>query len=148
VIGDRILSAQPCRVLVVDDLEDNRAVLTRSLVRRGFLPIEAVDGPSAIELIKAESFDLVLLDIVMPGMDGMDVLSWIRTRYAAETLPVMMVTALSERRYMEQAVALGANDYITKPIDLPVAFARIERILKLRVQETHRTRSAISALIA
>ena len=79
------------RLLIVDDIGDNRSILTRRFERRGFEVVEADSGFTAIELISRESFDLVLLDVMMPGIDGIETLKRIRGQQAA--LPVIMVTA-------------------------------------------------------
>ena len=81
------------RLLIVDDVSDNRTLLTRRFERRGFEVVEADSGFTAIELIDKEPFDLVLLDVMMPGIDGMETLKRIRSRKSASALPVIMVTA-------------------------------------------------------
>jgi diguanylate cyclase (GGDEF)-like protein len=118
--------ATPVRLLVVDDSEDNRVLLNRRLTKRGFEVVEADSGLAALELISEQSFDLVLLDIMMPGIDGIEVLKRIRATQSPDRLPVLMVTAKACNTDMVQALEFGANDYITKPIDFPIAFARIK----------------------
>jgi len=113
------------RLLIVDDISDNRAILTRRFERRGFEVVEADSGFAAIELIEREPFDLVLLDVMMPGIDGIETLKRIRGLKSASALPVIMVTAKSESDNIVGALELGANDYVTKPVDFAVALARI-----------------------
>ena len=113
------------RLLIVDDISDNRAILTRRFQRRGFEVVEADSGFAAIELINRESFDLVLLDVMMPGIDGIETLKRIRSQQSASALPVIMVTAKSESNNIVDALELGANDYVTKPVDFAVALARV-----------------------
>jgi diguanylate cyclase (GGDEF)-like protein len=113
------------RLLVVDDIGDNRIILTRRFERRGFEVVEADSGLAAIELIDREPFDLVLLDVMMPGIDGIETLKRIRSRKSASALPVIMVTAKSESDNIVDALELGANDYVTKPVDFAVALARV-----------------------
>jgi diguanylate cyclase (GGDEF)-like protein len=113
------------RILIVDDISDNRAVLTRRFQRRGFDVVEAESGFAAIELIASEPFDLVLLDVMMPGIDGIETLKRIRSERSASALPVIMVTAKSESENIVDALELGANDYVTKPVDFAVALARV-----------------------
>ena len=113
------------RLLIVDDISDNRTILTRRFQRRGFEVVEADSGYVAIELIGRESFDLVLLDVMMPGIDGIETLKRIRSQKSASALPVIMVTAKSESENVVDALELGANDYVTKPVDFAVAFARV-----------------------
>lgn len=114
------------RLLVVDDIAQNRAILKRLFGLRGFDVVEVADGPSALELVARESFDAILLDIVMPGMNGFEVLKKIRESYSASVLPVIMVTAKVEAEDVALALELGANDYITKPIDVRIATARVQ----------------------
>jgi diguanylate cyclase (GGDEF)-like protein len=113
------------RLLIVDDISDNRTILTRRFQRRGFDVVEADNGLTAIELIDRESFDLVLLDVMMPGIDGIETLKRIRAQKSASALPVIMVTAKSESDNIVDALELGANDYVTKPVDFAVALARV-----------------------
>ena len=123
-IADGNTSVRP-RLLIVDDISDNRAILTRRFQRRGFDVVEAECGLTAIELIDKESFDLVLLDVMMPGMDGIETLKRIRSQNSASVLPVIMVTAKSESGNIVDALELGASDYVTKPVDFAVALARV-----------------------
>jgi diguanylate cyclase (GGDEF)-like protein len=113
------------RLLIVDDVSDNRTLLTRRFERRGFEVVEADSGFAAIELIDKELFDLVLLDVMMPGIDGIETLKRIRGRKSASALPVIMVTAKTGSNDIVEALELGANDYVTKPVDFAVAFARV-----------------------
>ncbi len=122
--ADDNTSVRP-RLLIVDDISDNRTILTRRFQRRGFDVVEAECGLTAIELIDKESFDLVLLDVMMPGMDGIETLKRIRSQNSASELPVIMVTAKSESTNIVDALELGANDYVTKPVDFAVALARV-----------------------
>ncbi|MGA2292326.1 putative bifunctional diguanylate cyclase/phosphodiesterase [Bradyrhizobium sp.] len=113
------------RLLIVDDIADNRTILTRRFERHGFDVVEADNGLTAIELIDREPFDLVLLDVMMPGIDGIETLKRIRSRKSASALPIIMVTAKSESDNIVEALELGANDYVTKPVDFAVALARV-----------------------
>src|SRR6202167_3959339 len=113
------------RILIVDDISDNRTILTRRFQRRGFDVLEADNGLTAIELIAQGPFDLVLLDVMMPGIDGIETLKRIRDQRSPSALPVIMVTAKSESTNIVDALELGANDYVTKPVDFAVALARV-----------------------
>src|ERR1700721_64855 len=113
------------RILIVDDISDNRTILTRRFQRRGFDVVEADNGLTRIELIDKEPFDLVLLDVMMPGIDGIETLKRIRDQRSPSALPVIMVTAKSESTNIVDALELGANDYVTKPVDFAVALARV-----------------------
>ncbi|MCX7899119.1 MAG: diguanylate cyclase, partial [Methylocystis sp.] len=124
--------AASARLLIVDDLADNRAVLRRRLQRRGFEVVEADCGREALRLIGEQSFDVVLLDIMMPDLDGRDVLRLIRQDHSESLLPVIMVSAKSQSEDVIEALKIGANDYVTKPVDFAVALARINRQIERR----------------
>src|SRR5579862_7598303 len=126
--------AQP-RLLIVDDISDNRSILKRRFERRGFDVTEAESGLVAIDLIEKTPFDLVLLDVMMPGIDGMETLKRIRSRKSASALPVIMVTAKSESDNIVDALEQGANDYVTKPVDFAVALARVNTQISRRRAE-------------
>src|SRR6201994_1561897 len=121
---DRQHDARP-RLLIVDDISDNRSILKRRFERRGFDVAEAESGLVAIEIIESSSFDVVLLDVMMPGIDGLETLRRIRAQKSASALPVIMVTAKAESVNVVDALELGANDYVTKPVDFAVALARV-----------------------
>jgi len=113
-------------LLVVDDNEANRDVLSRRLRQRGYAVSVAADGASALSMLAESAFDLILLDVEMPGMSGLDVLAQVRARRSPTELPVIMVTARTTGDGVADALGQGANDYVTKPIDSQVAVARIE----------------------
>jgi diguanylate cyclase (GGDEF)-like protein len=124
------------RLLIVDDVRDNRVLLRRRFERREFDVVEAESGLAALELIDKDSFDLVLLDIMMPGIDGIETLKRIRKQKSASLLPVIMVTGKTASDNMVEALQLGANDYVTKPVDFAVALARVEaQINRKRAEE-------------
>jgi len=113
------------RILIVDDVQDNRAILGRRFERRGYGIAEAESGSGALEMIEREAFDVVLLDVMMPDMNGLEVLRRIRQNHTASELPVIMVTGKTESQDIVQALTEGANDYITKPVDFAVANLRV-----------------------
>jgi len=122
-------------LLVVDDDESNRDLLSRRLERKGYRVQTAAGGAEALALIYRGSFDLILLDVEMPEMSGLEVLSQIRKIYSSLRLPVIMVTGRSDSEDVVKSLSLGANDYITKPVDFPVAVARISTHLSLKWTE-------------
>ena len=119
-------------VLVVDDNEMNRDMLARRLQRKGYGVAVAHDGDLALELIRDHRFDLVLLDVMMPGLNGLEVLKILREAHTATDLPIIMATARGESEDIVKALALGANDYVTKPLDFPVVLARVQTHLALK----------------
>jgi sigma-B regulation protein RsbU (phosphoserine phosphatase) len=112
-------------VLVVDDTEVNRDLAARLLRRAGFTVDTAADGARALERIANQSYDAVLLDVMMPGIDGLEVLRTLRTTHLPTDLPVVMATARDSSDDVVEALELGANDYVPKPLDLPVLLARL-----------------------
>ena len=119
-------------ILVVDDNEDNRDMLSRRLNRRGYESVVVESGEEALDYIQThQDVALVLLDIMMPGIDGIETLKRIRKNYSRNQLPVLMVTAKAQSDDMIKAFELGANDYITKPIDFAVTLARVETQLSI-----------------
>lgn len=113
------------RLLIVDDVRENREILRRRFERHGFRATEAAGGIEALDLIEREAFDLVLLDMMMPDVDGLEVLARIRSKYEPGFLPVIMVTAKSQSEDIVDALNRGANDYITKPVEFSIALARV-----------------------
>lgn len=122
-------------LLVVDDNPDNREVLGRRLERKGFQVLMAEDGKKALELLDNHPVDLILLDIMMPEISGLDVLRTVRYNKAAHVLPIIMVSAVGESDMVVEALNLGANDYVTKPIDFAVTLARVEAQLTRRREQ-------------
>jgi diguanylate cyclase (GGDEF)-like protein/PAS domain S-box-containing protein len=120
------MNPRPCRVLIVDDNEMNRDMLSRRLERKGYVVQEAENARCLVERIRKDPVDVVLLDVEMPEISGLDALQALRAHYAPIELPVIMVTAKDRSEDIVAALDLGANDYVTKPIDFPVAFARIQ----------------------
>jgi diguanylate cyclase (GGDEF)-like protein/PAS domain S-box-containing protein len=128
-------------VLVVDDERTNREILSRMLVRSGYDVLTSDNGESALERIEEQLPDLILLDVNMPGISGFDVLKSIRSRYRDTELPVIMVTADTERDSVVNAFRAGANDYITKPLDQQITIARVSLQMRLRGAQNELKRS-------
>jgi adenylate cyclase len=118
-------AAEGGRILVVDDNEINRDVLSRRLVRQGYTPACAQNGREALERLRAEPFDLVLLDILMPEMDGYQVLDHLKRDPALRHLPVIMISALDEIDSVVRCIEIGAEDYLPKPFNPVLLRARI-----------------------
>ncbi|MDQ3083007.1 MAG: protein kinase, partial [Gemmatimonadota bacterium] len=113
------------RILVVDDVEDNRAVLTRHLKRQGYEVDPAVDGLQALEMAARGAYDLILLDVRMPGIDGYEVLERIKTEPALRDIPVVMISAADELTIIAACIEAGAEDFLSKPFDPVILRARI-----------------------
>lgn len=127
-------------LLVVDDNEMNRDMLSRRLARKGHTVDVAEDGHRALEMVAESDYDVVLLDIMMPGIDGYQVLEKLREDHDSGDLPVIMATAKDASEDVVAALKLGANDYVTKPFDFPVVLARVNTQLQLK-----RSRQALAA---
>jgi diguanylate cyclase (GGDEF)-like protein/PAS domain S-box-containing protein len=112
-------------ILIVDDDALSRDVLCQYLTRTGYTTCSVDNGEQAIVLATMQPFDLVMLDVTMPDVDGFTVLQRLRQLYTVTELPIIMVTGKTDSANIVQALQLGANDYVTKPLDLPVVLARI-----------------------
>jgi DNA-binding response OmpR family regulator len=115
------------KVLVADDDADLRELIAFGLAQAGYLVIKAADGPAALERFAAESPDLVVLDINMPGMSGFQVCDAIRR---GSRVPVLMLTVRGEEEDLVRALDLGADDYLTKPFSPRTLLARIRALLR------------------
>jgi len=113
------------RVLVVDDDEVNRDVLSRRVATQGAEVAVAASGPEALELLRSESFDAVLLDVMMPGMSGYAVLAEMKSDTSLRDIPVVMISALDEIESAVRCIRLGAEDYLAKPFDPTLLRARL-----------------------
>lgn len=113
------------RLLITDDEELNRDMLSRRLERHGYSVLAVGSGKETLAAIEREDFAVLLLDVMMPEMTGLEVLRAIRQTRTQEQLPIIMVTARSQSEDVVEALDMGANDYVTKPIDMAVMLARI-----------------------
>jgi DNA-binding response OmpR family regulator len=112
-------------VLIVDDIEDNRILLERALKSSGYATQQASSGREALSMISVQRPDMVLLDWMMPELSGLDTLRAIRELHPKTRLPVIMCTAIGEEGSVVTALNEGANDYMLKPISLPILRARM-----------------------
>jgi DNA-binding response OmpR family regulator len=120
----------PARILVVDDLEDNRAVLERRLGRQGHSVASASGGHAALERLGRERFDLVLLDVMMPDLDGLAVLERMKADASLRDIPVIMISALDDVASVVACIQRGAEDHLPKPFDPVLLRARISACLE------------------
>ena len=118
------------RILIVDDIEDNRIVLERYLTSAGFATTVCSSGREAIASISTAKPDMVLLDWMMPELSGLETLAAIREMHDSVRLPVIMCTAIDEDSSVVNAINTGANDYVTKPISKTILLARMSVHLK------------------
>jgi len=144
-IQEVVLSGKSLNVLIVDDSKVIRAAIREVLEIGNIQVTEACGGKEALESIYNNLPDLVLLDVVMPKMDGVSVLKALRTSYSKIQLPIILVTSQGSTREMVQALDLGANDYVTKPIDFDVLWARLTNLL-MQKQAAEYLRSAQHSL--
>ncbi|PKP93293.1 MAG: hypothetical protein CVT77_05970 [Alphaproteobacteria bacterium HGW-Alphaproteobacteria-16] len=137
-------------ILVVDDSRTNLNVMGARLGQTGALVVLCDNGREALDLISGRGFDLVLLDMMMPAMSGVEVLTEIRAAPSTADMPVIMLTARSDSEAAVTALSAGADDYVAKPFDFDVLHARIERTLNraARVAELKRAVAALDARIA
>lgn len=118
-------ASTPGRVLVVDDESTTRSIIKAALQSSNYSVVECTGGQQAVQLIAAEAFDAVLLDILMSDLNGLDVLQTLRQRHPETELPVIMVTVKDSSEDIARAFTLGANDYVVKPIDAKILLARV-----------------------
>jgi two-component system, OmpR family, KDP operon response regulator KdpE len=123
-------------ILVVDDLPQNARLLDAVLTPRGYRVLVAGSGPEALDLLRAERPDLVLLDIFMPGMDGYEVCRRIRRDPATAFLPVVMITASGNQEKI-QSIEAGADDFVTKPFSMDELLARVRAATRRAQRSTH-----------
>ncbi len=131
------------KILVVDDVADNVTLLMFDLEERGYEVLGAYSGPEALALAESDRPDTVLLDVMMPVMDGIEVCRRLKENPALAGIPVIMVTANSNDRDVVAGLGLGADDYITKPFNICILVARLEAVLRTkRAQDDARRASA------
>jgi CheY-like chemotaxis protein len=116
-------------ILVVEDNEDNGDMLSRRLQRRGYRVIHAADGQEAVELAARERPDLILMDVSLPVMDGLEATRCIRARAETHTTPIIAVTAHAMSADRERVLRAGCNDYHAKPVELPRLLAQMDALL-------------------
>jgi CheY-like chemotaxis protein len=121
---------RPARILVVDDVEDNRDILERRLKKQGHEVECAGDGREAIEMISVRQYDLVLLDVMMPEVDGYEVLERLKGSRGTRDIPVIMISALDDMSSIVRCIERGAEDYLPKPFDPVLLRARINASLE------------------
>jgi len=133
------------RVLVVDDIFPNVKLLEAKLSAEYFDVVTAMNGPDAIEICNEGRCDIVLLDVMMPGMDGFEVCRRLKNAPTTAHLPIVMVTALDQPSDRLKGLDAGADDFLTKPVDDASLFARVRSLVRLKsVTDELRTRAMAS----
>ena len=128
------VGGRPARVLIVDDEADNREVMELVLAWEGFVISGAASGAEALAMVTAQRPDLILLDVMMPIMTGYEVLATIKADPATVDIPVMMVTALADNQAKQLALAAGAEEFLSKPIDRDDLVRRVRDVLRKTFQ--------------
>ena len=117
------------KVLLVEDNETNRDMLSRRLARRGFEVLMAIDGEQGVEMAKTEMPDLILMDMSLPVLDGWGATRLIKAEASTRPIPLIALTAHAMAGDREKALQAGCDDYDTKPIELPRLLEKIDRLL-------------------
>lgn len=133
------MEAQPDRVLIVDDNEVNRDLLAKRLQRQGYGVTVVSNGFEALEMMASMSLDLVLLDIMMPQMNGYQVLETLKADPALRHIPVVMISAVNDIDSIVRCIELGAEDYLSKPFNPVLLKARINACLEKKTLTGSRT---------
>jgi two-component system phosphate regulon response regulator PhoB len=122
-------------ILVVDDEEDILELLTYNLAREGYQVTGALSGEVALKKIRSTTFDLVVLDLMLPGIDGLEVTKTLKNDPKARDIPIVMLTAKGEEADIVTGLELGADDYITKPFSPRILIARIRAVLRRKSEK-------------
>jgi DNA-binding response OmpR family regulator len=123
---------EPARVLIVDDDRNNRHLLEVMLGPEGVLLMTASSGEEALALIDVAPPDLILLDVMMPGLDGFEVVRRLKANEKTRNIPVILVTALSDRASKHAGLEAGADDFLSKPVDRAELCTRVKNLLSLK----------------
>lgn len=124
--------SSPHRILIVDDNEANRDILATRLKANGYALLEAGDGEEALEVARREKPDLILLDIMMPKIDGVEVCRQLKADKDLPFMPIILVTAKTDTKDVVAGLDAGADEYLTKPIDQAALVARVRSVLRLK----------------
>jgi two-component system phosphate regulon response regulator PhoB len=131
------------KILVVDDEEDILELLRFNLSREGYQISCAASGEDALSLVRSEIPDLIVLDLMLPGMDGLEVTRSLKNNLSTKNIPIVMLTAKGEEADIVTGLELGADDYITKPFSPRILVARVRAVLRRNVKEATDETSAL-----
>jgi len=129
--------AEKGRILVVEDEPDQQELLRYNLAREGFAVRCAEDGREALHMAREEKPDLIVLDLMLPGLDGLEVCRNLRSDPNTSGVPIVMLTAKSEDSDVVTGLELGADDYVTKPYSPRVLLARVKAVMRTRINMQH-----------
>ena len=133
------------RILIVDDDPQAVEILTRMLEREGYDCISAASGAAALQLLRAQAVDVILLDVMMPEMDGLQVCERLRQDSELRQIPVILLTAKDDMETRSRGMALGVSEYLTKPVNKRELFSRIDA--QLRSRELNRKLAETAAAV-
>ena len=137
------MEPQQAKILVVDDIAQNVKLLADLLAVKGYAVVTAASGVEALAKVASEAPDLVLLDVMMPGMSGYDVCRQLRAEPATALLPIVLCTSLDPQQERINGIAAGADDFLGKPINQPELFARVASLLRIRRLHEETQRQAV-----
>jgi len=118
------------KIIFIEDESDLREVIEHNLIREGYQVYSSSDGENGLQLIREKSPDLILLDLMLPGLDGLDVCRALKTDAITRAIPIIMVTAKGEESDIVLGLGIGADDYVTKPFSTKELIARIKAVLR------------------
>lgn len=124
------------RILVVDDEEDILELVRFNLAREGYQVLCALSGEEALDMAYKEFPDLVVLDLMLPGIDGLDVAKALKNDAGTQEIPIIMLTAKGEEADVVTGLEMGADDYVTKPFSPRILMARIKTVLRRKIRQT------------
>jgi DNA-binding response OmpR family regulator len=134
------------RILIVDDDPNTLEILRRWLNREGYATVSADNGPACLQALTKEAFDVIVLDVMMPGMDGLQVCERLRESDAWRGIPVVLLTAKDDLETRSRGMMLGVSEYLTKPVNKLELFARLRA--QLHSRELERRMDATAATVA
>ena len=129
------------RIMIVDDDPHTLEILRRWLHREGYITVSAEDGPTCLKSLEGDPVDVIVLDVMMPGMDGLEVCERLRQNESWREIPIILLTAKDDMETRSQGMVLGVSEYLTKPVNKQELFARLAaqvhaRELARRMKET------------
>jgi DNA-binding response OmpR family regulator len=140
-------ASNPGRILIVDDDRDARDILTRLLQREGYQCVAVEDGPGCLSAARTENIDVILLDVMMPGMDGLQVCEELQKDEQLRAIPVILLTAKDDLATRADGMARGVSEYLTKPINKRELLGRVQAQLHSRLldRQLEQTAAAIES---